>query len=43
LQEQTAQAGRLVDYAARLVSAVNVFKLPERKADVVEMTPRRAA
>jgi methyl-accepting chemotaxis protein len=43
LQEQTTQTGRLVDYAARLVDAVKVFKLPERKADVVEMTPRRAA
>jgi methyl-accepting chemotaxis protein len=43
LQEQTAQTNRLVEYAARLVEAVNVFKLPERKADVVEMSPRRAA
>jgi len=43
LQEQTKQTSRLVEYAARLVEAVNVFKLPERKADVMEMTPRRAA
>ncbi len=43
LQEQTEQTTRLVEYAARLVEAVNVFKLPERRGDVVEMTPRRAA
>ena len=43
LQEQTAQTTRLVEYAARLVEAVNVFKLPERRAGVVEMSPRRAA
>ncbi len=34
---------RLVEFAGKLMEAVTVFKLPERKADVVEIPPRRAA
>jgi methyl-accepting chemotaxis protein len=43
LQEQTVHTTRLVEFAGKLMEAVTVFKLPERKADVVEIPPRRAA
>jgi methyl-accepting chemotaxis protein len=43
LQEQASQTSRLLEYASKLVEAVEVFKLPEQEAQVVEINARRAA